>query len=373
MNSSPVVVMGMGPSGLFLVRQLHNITNNIYAIGRSDDVGMFSKFIKKEKRYYAQTEDTVYTALKSIAEIEATKPAVYLCSDQYLTMLVNAVHDWSEVCDFPGTNLETLKQINNKAWINIFCEENGICIPETVDMASFCLQPDQHFPIIIKWKEKKLEAKSNPIGKVYVCKTKDQFESLLSELKTSWVSPEALLVQTFIEGNNNYQYSVGGFYKNGIPLAHVTVKQAKQFPQGISAQVFTIKDNISVRTEQIAFDLAKRFDFSGFLETEFKIDEKTGDVYLLDVNPRPWGWVSILGAAYPDFYRVLDGVRPKQEMQNAIWSSPIRKVLSAKNPNNVDVAKRVLKYRKALDINDMDDRVPGIMIFVMAIIKKFKR
>lgn len=373
MNSSPVVVMGMGPSGLFLVRQLHNITDNIYAVGREDDVGMFSRYIAKNKRYYAQSEETVYLALKDILKKENAKPRVYLCSDQYLTMLVNAKHDWSEVCVLAGTDLETLQQINNKKQINQYCDDNGIRIPETVSMVSFCSRDKKQFPVIIKWEEKELEASPNPVGKVLVCRTEADFTKLLIDLENSWVKPEMLLVQTFVEGNNDFQYSVGGYYREGEPLAFVTVKQVKQFPQGISAQVYTVSDDISAKAEQIAFDLAEKFHFTGFLETEFKVDKTTGAIFLLDVNPRPWGWVSIFGAAYTDFYRVLNNEKPESVRQNAIWTSPIRKALSSKNPSNVEVDQKALQYNRAADIADREDKKPGRMIYAMALKKKLKR
>ena len=373
MNNNPVVVMGMGPSGLFLVRQLHRITDNIFAIGRDDDVGMFSRYIAKDKRYFAQSEDTVYSALKTISTREGKKATVYLCSDQYLTMLVNAQHDWSNVCTLAGTNLETLQRINNKAQINQYCDDNGILIPKTVSMVSFLGLDDKQFPVIIKWKEKELEAKANPIGKVLVCRSEEEFQKLLTDLDNSWVKPEMLLVQTFVEGNNNFQYSVGGYYKEGDPLAFATVKQVKQYPQGISAQVYTVDEEIAGKTERIAFDLAKQFCFTGFLETEFKIDQTTRSVYLLDVNPRPWGWVSILGAVYKDFYRVLNNEKPESQKQNAIWTSPIRKALSSHNPNNVETDSKALRYIKATDIGDREDKMPGLMVYVMALKKKLKR
>lgn len=372
-KNKPFVVVGMGPSGLFLVRQLHNVTEKIYAIGRHDDVGMYSKYIKKDRRYYAQNEETVFNALKNISDIEPIKPVVYLCSDQYLTMFANSLHDWSKVCNFSGANITTLKLINNKEKINLFCSENKINIPETIDMDSFCSQNEKKFPVIIKWKEKRLESRSNPIGKFYMCATKEQFDKLLIKLNKSWVSLDMLLVQPFIEGNNNFQYSVGGFYKNGTPLAFTTVKQIRQYPQGISALVYTVNDDISKKIEKIVFGLAKQFDFSGFLETEFKIDKDTGEIYLLDVNPRPWGWVSILGEIYPDFYRVLDDDKPVQEKQKTVWISPVRKLLSRSNPKNVDVDINFVEYKKAFDIYDKDDTLPNYMIYAMAIKKIIKR
>ena len=207
MNNSPVAVMGMGPAGLFLVRQLRYITENIYAIGRNDDVGMFSRYIKRGKRFYAQTEDAVLVALKNIHRQEKTKPIVYLCSDQYLTMLVNSSLDWMEACEFSGASLETMKLINNKVQINRYCVENGIRIPSTLDMVQFCTLKKKEFPIVVKWKEKELKDSGNPIGKIFFCKNESQFNQLLVDLDCSWVKRDMLLVQPLILGDNNNQYS----------------------------------------------------------------------------------------------------------------------------------------------------------------------
>lgn len=373
MNNNPVAIMGMGPAGLFLVRQLRHITENIYAIGRSDDVGMFSRYIKKGKRFYAQTEDAVFASLMEIQRQEKTKPIVYLCSDQYLTMFVNSSRDWTEACELSGASLETLRLINNKAKINQYCVESGIRIPSTLDMVSFCTLENKEFPIVVKWKEKELGRSGNPIGKIFFCKNESQFNQLLVELDDSCVTRDMLLIQPLIIGDNDYQYSVGGFYKEGLPIASTTVKQVKQYPQGVSAQVYTVDDAIAKGVEKIAFELAKKFNFTGFLETEFKIDKQTGTEYLLDVNPRPWGWVSILGTVYPDFYEVLRGENPKLTKQDAIWTSPIRKFLSSKNPKNVKTDVKATSYKKAYDIADFKDRIPSVMIYLMAIKKMIKR
>ena len=373
MNRTPIVVMGMGPSGLFLVRQLHHFYANIYAIGRKDDVGMYSKYILKAKRCYAISEEAVYATLKEIKEKESIKPRVYLCSDQYLTMLVNSVKDWESVCEIVGAGLEVLAEINNKEQINNYCLEKGILIPKTEGLISFRNSDNKIFPIIIKWKEKELEISANPIGKTFVCETEEMFESLMDELEKTSIKPETLLVQSYIRGNNNYQYSVGGYYKDGSPLALVAVKQAMQYPQGISAQVYTVHDEISEKVETIARGIAERLTFEGFLETEFKIDEVTGEIYLLDVNPRPWGWISILAAVYEDFYKVLINEAPKSAKRDAIWTSPIRKRLAGLNNNNVEIDKSALNYNRAKDIADNDDKKPSIMIFIIALKKKLKR
>lgn len=371
MQSKAAIVMGLGPSGLFLVRQLHNRTNTIYAIGRDNDVGMYSRYISK--KYIAENDDSVIAALEEISHLEKQKAELYICSDQYLTLMISSTTNWEKFVDIIGVNSEKIQMINDKPSVNQYCTNNGIQIPETLSMNEFIKLEKQFFPIIIKWNEKKLDNKPNPIGKVLVCPSEDDFKSLLKEIEVSSVSTDDLFVQNFISGNNNWQYSVGGFYKDGVSLASVVVKQVKQYPQGISAEVYTSEDEIAMSLRRIAFGFAEKLSYTGFLEMEFKIDSESGISYLLDVNPRPWGWVSILGGAFPDFYRVLDGINLMKDKRNARWSSPIRKLLSLKNKNNVKTVTGDSRYQKTYDIWDVKDIKPGIMIYFIGLIKKVKK
>ena len=113
--------------------------------------------------------------------------------------------------------------------------------------------------------------------------------------------------------------------------------------------------------------------YSGFLEMEYKVDAVTHDIYLLDVNPRPWGWVSILGTVYTDFYRVLEGKRPEAELQPTLWKSPMRVLMGKNNSQNVEPEASSKNYRKAYDIKDFNDPKPSIMIYIMAAKKIMRR
>ena len=106
---------------------------------------------------------------------------------------------------------------------------------------------------------------------------------------------------------------------------------------------------------------------------EYKVDSITNTIYLLDVNPRPWGWVSVLGAVYPDFYKVLQGKAPQEKRNIAVWKSPIRILIGKKNKQNVEVSMPKGKLEKAYDIKSRQDLMPSIMIYLMAIRKILRR
>lgn len=120
-------------------------------------------------------------------------------------------------------------------------------------------------------------------------------------------------------------------------------------------------------------EFVKELCYSGFLEMEYKVDANSGEIYLLDVNPRPWGWVSILGAVYPDFFCVLEGKKPENKAQPALWKSPMRLLMSKKNTQNVEAKEDSRSYSITYDIKDSCDPKPSVMIYLMAVKKIMRR
>ena len=367
-----VIVMGLGPSGLFLTRQLHYITEKIYAIGRDDDVGMYSRYIAKGRRYWATSKEDVLAAISCILQQEGEKPLLYISSDQYLTLLLEIKDDLEPLVELAGSGFDILRLINDKERTVEFCREHHIQIPESFSFSQFEAEEVQNYPVIVKWKEKVLCAGKNPIGKIRICEDQLEFSVLTQQIRQAGVNPCSVYVQTYIRGNNGQQYSVGGYYHNGVPLACMSVNQICQYPQGISAVVQSTEKELTEKLENISMNFAQSVRFTGFLEMEYKVDSTTQVPYLLDINPRPWGWVSALGAAYEDFYKVLLGQEPASTRQPVLWKSPLRRLLAFQNKKNVELTKNILGYRRAWDIADRADKIPSVMIYGM-MFKKFLR
>ena len=372
MKNKPVIVLGLGPAGLFLVRQLSNITSNIYAVGRADDVGMYSGYIKKHKRHYAVTADELENKLRVIRDGEGQVPELYICSDQYLSILLEEKDRWKQLVKPVGADFDTLALINDKNTINDYCQKHDVKIPSSVSFSEYRANP--FFPAIIKWVEKRIETAVNPIGKIKVCRNREELEAVDKAIQEGGIRDSELFVQTYIEGKNAYQYSVGGYYHAGKVLADVVVNQIKQHPQGISAEVVTVsKGSVCDNLHKVTRGFAKELRYSGFLEMEYKVDANTRELYLLDVNPRPWGWVSILGTVYTDFYRVLNGHKPEAEQRETVWKSPMRILTGKKNGQNVALNDDYKRYAVAYDIKDSQDKKPSAMIYLMAAKKMIRR
>src|SRR5262249_51854285 len=122
---------------------------------------------------------------------------------------------------------------------------------------------------------------------------------------SSLVDPGSLMIQELIPGNGESQLSYTALCRDGLPIASLTAKRARQIPMDFgraSTFVETVEDP---ETSAAAARLLKALAYAGIVEVEFKRDPRDGKLKLLDINPRVWGWQSLCGAAGVDYPYLL--------------------------------------------------------------------
>lgn len=128
----------------------------------------------------------------------------------------------------------------------------------------------------------------------------DQFVTLFDQA-AELVGADNIVVQDYVPGGGENQFSYAGFWWNGEPVASFTARRTRQYPiefSYTSTFVETVED-AAVKAAGEAF--LRSIGHHGLCEIEFKRDPRTGDLKLLDVNPRPWSWFGLADAAGVDF------------------------------------------------------------------------
>jgi D-aspartate ligase len=122
---------------------------------------------------------------------------------------------------------------------------------------------------------------------------------------TEIIPASEVIVQEMIPGGGEQQYAYCAFFRDGRPVASMTVRRWRQHPSDFGV-ASTYVETISLA------DLAKpscRFldaiGYYGLVELEYKRDPRGGAYKLLDVNARTWGYHSIGRAAGVDFPYLL--------------------------------------------------------------------
>ena len=362
------VVMGLGPSGLFLARQLSRLGCPVAAIARPSDVGLRSNKIAPGMVMMAADQSEVEAALEAVRSKAAGREvALFVSSDQYLTALLTLPRDVLVSFGLPESDIANFELMNDKARFDGVL--GGIArVPEAFSVPE--IRSDA-YPCVDKWNEKRLGRKSKALPKIREVATQEELDDVFDSIRGEGFCVNDLVVQSLVQGDNSFQFSSGGYYREGVLLAGIVVTQARQYPQGISAYVEEACDERASLVEAVARKLAESLNFSGFLEIECKFDSLKGDLFVLDVNPRPWGWISILGEKYPTFHRVFCEEKPEPVGERVAWRTLPRDFAAWKNPMNCRRSSGI--GRLCLDIWDPSDIGPFCYLGATMIKKAVRR
>ncbi len=110
------------------------------------------------------------------------------------------------------------------------------------------------------------------------------------------VGRDAIMIQEFIPGGGETQFSYAAVWDRGKPVASLVARRTRQYPVDFGFTSTFVETVEHREVEAQAFRFLADLRFSGLVEIEFKFDARDGRTKLLDVNPRP-GPGSALGAA----------------------------------------------------------------------------
>lgn len=213
---------------------------------------------------------------------------------------------------------------NDKAKVTALAAELGVAVPETWYPQSLSdvseIAPDLPYPVIVKSPGGKAGE-----GQIIVENAHDLSDAFQKVSKGRSAAAPYPFVQRLIKGKD-----VGAalLYDNGTPVAansfeilrtykrvHSVLRKSTYLPAAITA----------------AETLLSHLKWHGIAQLDFIQDEKTGQLYVLEINPRFWGSVQNSIEAGVDLPRLLLAVHqgqsiPQRPVQNpdirSIWLAP---------------------------------------------------
>ena len=205
-----------------------------------------------------------------------------------------------------------IKALDKTQTIKI-AEEQGIPCPRTFLFENIGdlreVAKNFKYPVVIKPKTKVVWIKERAItlkvtNKNYAYNRDDLIEKyakITSQFNGFDIPPDLFLIQEFVEGDG---YGVEVLMYNSELKALFMHKRLREYP--ISGGASTLR--VSVRNEKLknyAVDLLKAMGWEGVAMVEFKLDEKSGDVWFIEVNGRFWGSLQLAISSGVDFPYLL--------------------------------------------------------------------
>ena len=135
------------------------------------------------------------------------------------------------------------------------------------------------------------------------------------------VAADQVMVQELIPGGGEAQFSLGAACLEGRPVGSIVARRSRQYPVRFGHSSSYVETVDAPEVERDARRLLEAIGYSGLVEVEFKRDPRSGELKVLDVNPRLWTWFTLGARAGVDFpylgHQLARGERPAEARARA--------------------------------------------------------
>jgi predicted ATP-grasp superfamily ATP-dependent carboligase len=229
---------------------------------------------------------------------------------------------------------------------------------------------DYPFPVILK-PAIRLQPSSLAIPKAWLAEDRKSLLARYDEA-SALLPPENLIIQEIVPGGGETQFSYAALCKDGCSLASLVARRTRQFPRDfgqLSTYVETVdKPEIIEPAERLLAALR----FTGLVEVEFKKDPRNGQLKVLDINPRVWGWHTLsrrAGVDFPYLLWLLASGRPVPRLRGRAgerWvhlSADLRMAIEEIVGGRLSLRDYLRSIRGPLEsaIFSWDDPLPGLL------------
>lgn len=119
------------------------------------------------------------------------------------------------------------------------------------------------------------------------------------------VPPGEVMIQELIPGDGLLQYAYCAFFKDGRAIGSMVARRRRQHPPEFG-RATTYAETVDLPVlEELSLRFLRAIEYYGLVELEYKRDPRDGQLKLLDVNARTWGYHTLGFQAGVDFPYLL--------------------------------------------------------------------
>lgn len=302
------VVVGGDYQGLEIVRSLGRRGVPVCVVDNEHSISRFSRYCSRfiQRPDLRDEASTVQTLLNLAKEMDLHGWVLYPTREEHVAAFSRHRSELSKIFRVPTPGWETIQWAWDKRNTYKLAEELSIPAPITkyitsIDQlgeldglaAPFAIKPaiKEHF--------------------VYATKAKAWCANDHAELKTLYqkaaqlVGPGEMMIQELIPGGGNQQFSYCAFFRDGEAVGKMVARRRRQHPlQFGRASTYVETADIPI-LEELSERFLRAINYYGLVEVEYKLDPRTSEYKLLDVNARTWGYHSLGYGAGVDFSYML--------------------------------------------------------------------
>jgi len=300
------IVLGGDAMGLGIARALGENAIKVIVFSWEYGIAEFSRYVQRTIKIPPPCrQDAFVKAIrKFIQELELKGWVVYPTDDDSVECMAKFGKDlglrvW-------GVNSEQYDLVVDKMSFSDFADSLKLQVPKTILFNRFGKGTTINFPAIIKPRVKEPFFRIVKKKAIRVESSQEAYDCI--ENLSPEIPREHLLLQEIIPGNGLCQLSYAALTLEGKPLAELTACRRRQHPRDFgraSTFVYTVENN---EVREIGRKILSNLSYTGLAEVEFKRHRDTGELYLLELNPRTWGWHTLVRAAHCNWLAGLHSI-----------------------------------------------------------------
>jgi len=354
MRDAIVVILGMGPTSLSLVRALGRKGVSVYGVGLNRyELALSSRYCQQLGAIDPRYEPERLLALLLDFGRKRSKHAIlplYPTGDECVVFIAEHHEELAQYYSFSKLNRAMMELFLNKAQFYEACVEYDLPAPRTF----MPKRPEDireiaeaiAYPCIMKPKYYHRWAMKHGLTKVVYCRNSNE---LLRCTHTLSEDIADFIVQEVIDGPEDEIYVVAAYFdRNCVPHDLFVGQKIRQYPVGFGTTTL-IRSASADELKKMSVDFLQKVGYQGLVDIEFKYDRRTNSFYVIEINPRLGRWYGIVEAAGLNtiYYSYLDltdqpipvdSVKPRA-VTWAFLSRDILSVLKNKRWHTIDLLR----------------------------------
>jgi predicted ATP-grasp superfamily ATP-dependent carboligase len=247
-------------------------------------------------------EDGFIAALAELGKTLDGPVPLFATHDEHVNAAVQRVDEIGPSYRLPWPDWPTLEAIQRKRHQIDTAIACGVPVPETRHPRSAAeaaaAARELGFPVFLK--------PSDPVQFKRIYRRQAFRCDTPAELDTAYGHMEAYepMLQEFVPGGDEGLYTLGSYLNaDGVSLGLFCGRKLRQTREHMGS----CRVGESVWVDRVVDDglrLLRELGFRGVSQVEFKLDPRTGEYKLIEVNPRLWQWHSLSGACGADLTHI---------------------------------------------------------------------
>ena len=284
---NPALILGGHIMGLTAIRALakRNIPT-VLLYHDFDDYAISSKYLTRSIHVpHPENDEKEFLELLSEIGSEYKNAVLFPCSDRYLITVAKNKEALQKYFKIACNDYNVISALIDKKYIYSITQSKNIPTPKSTTTSSsdeaIKFANEIGFPCLVKPSKSHLYAKifDKKMAKVY------DINSLKRELKKAVDASLDVIIQEYIAGKDNTNYSYWGYRVDGKFYGEATAQKVRNDPPETGSPRLQVTKNIP-ELIPAAREILNTINYQGYANIEFKKDTRINEFKFLEINPR---------------------------------------------------------------------------------------